>query len=385
MAEHADVVLITDPRFMGGTASSLLADVTAFLEADLKVAVVFFRADRFFRAEDTDNPQLTALAEDPRLIPHPQSAEAVFLHNPQIFGPHQIKDLRSRIRQLRCEKLFMVAHHPPFLGNGALSYDPLSISHTAKQAFDKPICWLPVSGLVRKQLRSFQPFLQLSPVNWVNSFATEDWPMRTPKFDADALVIGRHGRPHPEKWPDEPHDIAASLPEGPRTQVRVLGADREFFDMRGVETAGWDILPFGALTPQQFLADLDVFCYFHSANWCEAFGRTVAEAMLVGVRCVLDPALQPTFGDHAIYCRPAEVPSVLDDIRQNPQGHSAAVKKASDWCRSQFATTLIAPRFKKVLASTAKRRPDGPRSTPPVVTLRKLIGLHRRSKEYIQP
>lgn len=382
MAQSADVTLITDPRFMGGTASAFVTDAAAFLDAGLKVSIVLFRSNNFFQPDDGDNPALTDLATDPRLVKEPGFSTALFFHNPQIFGPHQTQGTELRRLLPKYDMSFMIAHHPPFLGNGALCYDPLGVSRGLAKRVGTAPRWLPVSGLVRGQLQSFAPLIDLGQEDWVNSFDTTAWRGSDDKLQSKVLNIGRHGRAHPDKWPDDPMDLAASLPASDLTRVRILGADPAFFKERGVDISRWEILPFGAETPARFLAELDVFSYFHSATWREAFGRTIAEAMMCGARCILDPALRPTFGEHALYCHPREVEGVLDTIRQNPLDHVTAARAAGDWCRAQFSTTEIVPRYRRLLQAPSARWDRGQRDTGPVQTLRKWIGFQRRNRSF---
>lgn len=382
MAGYPDVTLVTDPRFMGGTAAGFRTDVHALRSAGLTVGLIFHRSGQFFRSDDAENPDLLALADVQGIVIDPRRTRALFLHNPQIFGPARISSGSRALSLPECDRMFMVAHHPPFLGDGALEYDPLATTRAVRGIVaDRPLEWLPVSGLVREQLRSFQPLIALGSEDWNNSFETGDWRSERKKLQSADLVVGRHGRAHPDKWPDTSTDIAASLPAGPQTTVRVLGADPRFFAEHGVNVSDWDVLPFGAEPPAKFLDGLDVFSYFHGSRWREAFGRTVAEAMMMDLRCILDPALRPTFGDHALYCRPAEVSDCLEAIRADRTAHRSAARDAGDWCRRTFAVETIGPRFERLMAKRPKRIEAGPRSTSPLVAARKWMGYHLRERQ----
>jgi hypothetical protein len=376
-----DVTLVTDPRFQGGTASAFLTDVEAFLSAGLKVAVVLFRSGGFFQPDDLENNALRALTVDMRLVFDPVSSHTIFLHNPQVFGNKQLLLADKPLCLPQCDRLFMVAHHPPFLGDGALCYDPLTISRGIAHECGQSPQWLPVSGLLREQLRSFRPFLDISREDWVNSFDTAAWPSGPARMQSAHLVVGRHGRAHPDKWPDKSTDLAASLPASPLTEIHVLGADPAFFAARGVDTSGWQMLPFGAQSAQQFLAGLDVFSYFHGSRWREAFGRTVAEAMMSGVRCILDTSLRPTFGNQALYCRPTEVSALLDGIRDDPRPHIQAAQEAGEWCRQRFSTDDLMARYQRILSAPSARWEGGASEAPPLRTFRKWLGFHRRNRK----
>lgn len=377
----ADVTLVTDPRFMGGTASAFLSDVDAFARAGVRVGIRFIQSNGFFKADDPMNPALLALGSRANIEIDPVRTRAMFIHNPQVFGRIQTKQLGAGTFGT-CERVFVVAHHPPFLGDGALCYDPIGTNRAIQRLVQNKVTteWLPVSGLVRAQLRSFQPFIALGAQDWVNTFDTKKWVPHRDKLTSETLTVGRHGRANPDKWPNTDTEIAASLPSDGRTQIHVLGADSKFFTDQHVNIGDWKIDQFGALEPTEFLDQLDVFSYFFSDQWVEAFGRTIAEAMLMGVRCILDHRLKQTFGEHAIYCEPQDVQHVLNDMRRDLAGHRAAADVAQTWARDQFDQSMTAPRLKALLSTQAKRRGVEPRMASPTTTVRKLLGFHRRTR-----
>lgn len=98
----------------------------------------------------------------------------------------------------------------------------------------------------------------------------------------------------------------------------------------------------------------------------------------MGVRCVLSPALKPTFGPHALYGEPHEVPGILDHIRANLDTERAAALTARDHCIMAYATDTIVPRMEALRsdAGTVSRtpRPD----ISPLIAMKKLIGFRRR-------
>lgn len=380
---ECDVALITDARFTGGTSQAFRTDLMALRKAGLRVGISFFHTARFFHGDHPDNPDLLALRDLDDVVIDPSRARATFLHNPQVFGARSLADAETPLTLPDSERLFMITHHPPIAGDRALFYDPISSQRAILQRHQgraRRVEWVPISGLVRAQLRAFQPLLAVAPVDWVNTFDTDAWRPEREKLRGDTLVIGRHGRAHENKWPDTAADIAASLPAGPQQKISVLGADPAFFERRGVDTAAWEMLPFGSIAPHTYLDRLDIFSYFHSARWREAFGRTIAEAMMMGLRCVLDPHLKPTFGPHALYCAPAEVPALIDRIRAEPGAHRAAASVAGDWCRDAFNADKLGDRYAELMVADPSRTGEGPRELQPGVLMKKWIGFHRRAR-----
>lgn len=372
-----DAILLVDPRFMGGTATAFASDVQTLSAAGVRLGVQFVRCHGYFQPHETPNPTLLALTELPGVIrfdpARPVSAPIALFHHPLPFF-HRVK---TPVR-IEAPTSVIVTHQAPFRGDGSLDYDPIAAQRRIRSQFGVTPLWAPISGVSRQQLKSFAPALKLTTEDWPNTFNTEDWRPVREKLTGPNLTVGRHGRPHAEKWGATGADIAASLPAGPQTKIRVMGTEPGFFASMGVETADWDLIPFNGEPAAQFLDSLDVFSYFYSPTWTETFGRTIAEAMLMGARCILPPTLQPTFGPHAIYCRPDEVGMVLDDIRANLKHHREAAAAAREFCIETYATDTVAERLMRFAKDTGTTSRRGTVSAPPLTALRKYAGYHRR-------
>lgn len=372
-----DALIITDPRFMGGTSAAVAADVEAFSRLGLRVGLHLVRSAGFFKPHETANPKVTALFDLPgveRVDPERTArARIAFFHHPAIFA----RPVENPI-SIAADRSLIVTHQAPFKGDGALDYDPFLVRRVLEDDFGVEPWYAPISGVCRRQFLSFAPLLRLTSIDWPNAFDVQTWAPRRAKLMTRILFVGRHGRPHPDKWPSQPADIAASLPAGPRTHVRIMGADEAFFTARGVDPSAWEVLPFNGEPIRTFLDSLDVFSYFKHETFVETFGRCVAEAMLTETRCILDPSLRDTFGPHAIYCRPCEVADVLETIRSDLTGEREAALAARDFCLAHFATRDVGERFEQLLKDEGTTSREGGAAVPPLQTMRKLTGYHRR-------
>jgi hypothetical protein len=371
-----DALIITDPRFLGGTAGAVATDMRAFSAMGLSVGLYLVRSRGFFQAGDPDNPVFDELSDLPgvmRLADGEEAAARVaFFHHPAIFSQPVENGFR-----VRADRSVIITHHPAFQGDGALNYDPLSIQSIIKREFCVKPDWAPISGVCRRQLESFAPFLRLTKHDWSNTFDVSNWIPKREKLVGPELTVGRHGRADAMKWADSASAISASLPAGPQTHVRIMGAQSEFFHEVGVSTVNWEILPFNGEAVPDFLDSLDVFAYFHSSCWVEAFGRTVAEAMLMGTRCVLDPNLKSNFGDLAIYCDPHEVPQIIERIRSNLPAERAEAERARQTCIARYGLDAVSRQWEALLADPGTRERTAP-SVAPLRAARKLTGYHRR-------
>lgn len=371
-----DVLVIGDARFSGGSTGALVADVSAFSEMGLSIGLLFVRSAYLDDTRDPVNPAASALLDLPGVTGLSNGTQArakiAFLHHPMVF----YRGIEERA-VLSAERSYIVTHHAPFRADGSVEFDPSRTLKNVAAALELRAAFAPISGIVRRQLASFAPFIALAAEDWPNVFDSKVWPATSPLLAEEVLTIGRHGRPDLLKWPATPRAVASSLPQSDATRVRVLGCPAQALQDMGVDLQNWDIITFGAEPVVDFLNSLDVFVYHFSHRWIETFGRTIAEAMFCGRICLLDPRLEPTFGDKARYCRPDQVADVLQEIRKDPQAARAFAQKSQEAAIRDYGQASVAQRLEKFIQQTPTRA-RAHASHSPVQTFRKLIGHHRR-------
>ncbi|WP_428929792.1 glycosyltransferase [Marinibacterium sp. SX1] len=374
-SSRVDILVVADPRFSGGTAASLVSDVRAFSDLGLTVGLLCVRSHFFVGTDDRPNAQVLALPDLPYVtrIDGPVSAEIAFFHHPLAFF-HGVETGHP----VTARRAFVVAHHPAFRGDGSLEYDPVSTNRRISADFGCWPWWAPVSGTVRAQLRSFSPLITMASEDWHNTFDPADWQPRRPVFDDGSAVVGRHGRPDFLKWPATRDGVVAPLTPGPDWRVRVMGCPGAVMADLGVDTGGWELLEFNAMPVADFLDTLDVFAFFYHPRWVEAFGRTVAEAILMERLCVLDPRLQSNFGDLAAYCRPDEAPALMARLREAPVAARELAADRRVRALELFGNQSIAGRIARLRDDPGTRSRSGPKSASIPVALRKVVGLARR-------
>jgi glycosyltransferase involved in cell wall biosynthesis len=176
-------------------------------------------------------------------------------------------------------------------------------------------------------------------------------------------VIGRHSRPSAQKWPIDPQVIETVYPVDGSATVKILGGADPVRDVLGYVPTSWQVTPFGAIDPRQFLAQLDFFVYFHHPGWVEAFGRNILEAMASGLPAILPPHFRPLFGDAAIYAEPAEVPSVLRRLYADRIAYEEVLARAASFVRARFSYEAHQRRLVEFrdgsLDATDRVRPSG--------------------------
>jgi len=371
-----DLLVVGDARFQGGTTAAMASDVTAFAALGARVGLMFVRSAYLDDSRDPPNQAALALADlDGVTLLAPGSAaraETAFLHHPLVF----FRGIEERAA-LRADRAVLVTHHAPFRADGSLEYDPVAARRRARQALGLSPWYAPVSGVIRAQLRSFAPLIRQTGEDWPNTFDTDAWRSGPPILGDRRITIGRHGRADALKWPAGAAEIAAALPAGEDVRVRVLGCPEAELAALGVDLRGWEVLAFGAETPQDFLHSLDVFVYHYHPGLIEAFGRTVAEAALCGRLCLLDPRLEATFGEIGLYCRPGEVAAALARLRADPAAARAHAARGEALARTRYGLASVASRLERLRADRGDTG-RAHRAAPPLRTARKLVGLYRR-------
>ncbi|MBM7069082.1 glycosyltransferase [Actibacterium sp. 188UL27-1] len=378
-----DILLVADPRFSGGSSTALITDAEAFVNLGMTVGLMLVTSSFFTDPTDGANPKVLALLDQPGVTPIKSesaiTAKTAFFHHPLPFY-HGLPE-QARVS---ADQVVLVVHHPPFRGDGSMEYNPVQTQTTIARQFGHRPLWSPVSGAIRSQLRSFAPFIRLTNADWVNAFDVGGWTPSRTIFQDNLATVGRHGRPDPLKWPDRATDIDASLNLGDGWQTRIMGCPNDLISGQDSPSADWEVLGFNAEPVDHFLNTLDLFSYFYSDLWFEAFGRTVTEAMLMERPCVLDTRLRDTFGDLAQYCTPDEVAAVANRLRENPTETRNRATRVKAQIVTRYGTQAIADRLLALGTDHGTVSRNGATFATPMQTIRKGIGLMRRRRAGIE-
>ena len=320
-ATALDVLFITDLRFPGGTSTSLASEITAAAAAGYTVGVLHLASPRL-GASAAVHPLLRRLLDGRvalLVLPgEPVVAALTVVKHPMAFAVPVGGPLPVTTEQV------VVATGQVPADAAAVYYDAVQVDAHIAEALGRRPRWAPVSATVRSSLHG----VEFADEEWSEIIDIDAW-RRTNNHDDEThqdepiddladerLVIGRHSRPDRLKWPDVVDDLTAVYPTDGSVRVRVLGGADAVVDVLGAVPDAWDVLPFGSLAPQAFLAELDVFVYYHHRDLTEAFGRTILEALAVGIAVVVPHHFETTFGDACIYAEPQ---LALAELRRGPR------------------------------------------------------------------
>jgi glycosyltransferase involved in cell wall biosynthesis len=337
--QRYDVVIASDLRFPGGSSASTLEEIALQARAGLRTGVYHLPASTLRRRRGFHPGILRAILDgqcdllnpEIALAPEPVAADLLVVRHPSVID-HQ----GGPLPELEAGRAVLVVNHPPINAQGRIDYLLPYALRRLREAYAAPVEAAPIGPLVRAAIDQYYDDRSLlSDEDWHNVFDLERFRPRAARPPHDPIRIGRHSRPNREKWPSRAQDILAAYPDDAAVDVRILGGSEIPERILGYRPANWTVEEFGARAVESFLEDLDVFVYYHHPNWVEAFGRVTAEAMATGLPAILPPHFRELFGDAALYGPPAEVPGLLDRLR-DPDTHAAMSQRAAGFIHAHF-------------------------------------------------
>jgi UDP:flavonoid glycosyltransferase YjiC (YdhE family) len=368
-----DIIFIADPRFPGGTSTALAAEVKAAALAGLSVALKPVLSPLLRQARSFHPKLLADVAQSGAVVLGPEArADCRFavLHHPMVFDR-----LPAQPLGIVADHAVVVLHHPPLDGLGVVAYDVAHILAVAELCMGCKVWLAPVGPLVRAQLQGWEA--STLAVDWSNLIDLSEWPDQSARLAAPlgkVMRIGRHSRPHPPKWPATL--ALANQVYGNQSWlcVSMLGADAAGLKRRyGQIPAHWQLLPFGAIEVQDYLATLDAWVYFHDPQWVEAFGRAILEAAGSGLPVIVPKHFQQLFGPACIYCDPGEVADVLHDLQTDDTARGFQAQRARAHIARKFGLSCYPDRLAALDPNWAALRKGAtlaPAASPPAATPR---------------
>lgn len=360
--------MLTDTRFSGGSSSSLAEEIAVASRAGYRVGIVQLASTRLGPSAIV-HPGLRHLIERgaAELVLPGQAVEATLAI---VKHPSVLAASLDGALPIRVEHVIVTAGQVPSDDAGTY-YDPAEVDINIEAALGCRATWWPVSDTVRQTLTG----VDLAEGNWDEIIDVERWrafsvPGRTSDNDRAAperpIVIGRHSRPDPMKWPGTTEELTAAYPIDGSVEVQVLGGADPAIALLGEQPAAWTVLPFGAQDPGVFLAGLDALVYYHHRDMVEAFGRTVLEALAVGIPVVVAPFFESTFGDACLYAEPAEAVATVRRLLADHEAFEQHLAIADRVLHERFSHDAYSARVGRLIGPPAER-PIGPFATVPPV------------------
>ncbi len=323
-----DIVFAGDFSLLGGTSSAIATEVAILANAGYSVGLLSL--DGSSEPTETTSSVIKTCVDNSsaKWISKSAACNLLTIHNPMVFDATKIRphNISSRHR-------IMVAHHVPLNPDKRLNYDPWQIDRLIRERFGGPAIWAPVSRICREQFAEIKFDLPLLSRDWRNIIDVTNW--GSPRLGPlrENLVIGRHSRSGPDKWPASKSEVLLCYPPMAPFEVHFLGAGNHLRTLVGGIPNNWKIFDFGEVEPKTFLRAIDFFVYFHHPQTIESFGRAAAEAAASGCVLVLPKYLQRTFQNGAIYCDPPDVANVVRGLHSDRESYARQSKAGYEFVR----------------------------------------------------
>ena len=356
---NVDVCIVTNLCFPGGNASSTIEEVKYLDRAGYNVKLVHC---------PRDNNQHNALSMRyfavRKNIVHWYEVGDIFakkliVRNPGTMSSQFFKSLQNRSRS---DESYLVFNNSLYRPSGELTFQPDYIKNLIKELNTNKVYLCPIGPMIRSEL--LQEFL---PTEY--TYVKEDW---TPTFDiseyylpvkktfSSPITIGRHGRDGAEKWHENTSDLLLAYPNSKDYKVCILGGANQIKTRLGSLPSNWEVYEFGSKSPLDYLDSLDVFIYLPHSKLVEAFGRTIVEAMIAGIPCILPRRFRDTFEELPLYSDAERIEELLDKLRKNDSARIDYCTIVQELAFNKYSSSKIPDRlgYKSNLANNSTRDID---------------------------
>jgi glycosyltransferase involved in cell wall biosynthesis len=338
-----EVVVLSDLCLPGGTTASNLTEIAANERHGLRTGLIHNRDPRF-RDQGINPKFLDAHSALTRVLTVGEQVSCDVL---VIKYPPSALELPDLIPEITVRgQILLAVNQSPMTGytgdDRRVVYHVDRVDAEIRRLFGRAPLWAPVGPSVRAALcdhhRSQIDEVEMADEDWVEIIDGELWRRSVrPEWAGDRPIrIGRHGRDSEWKWPSTKADILEIYPADPRYEVRILGGADVARDRMGSIPHNWQVLAFDEVSPADWLSELDVFVSFPHPDMVEAFGRTLLEALAVGVPVVTDTRFGELFGDAVIACTPDRALHHVDALMADAARYEEMVQRGSRLVQERF-------------------------------------------------
>lgn len=349
-----DVIIASEFRMIGGSTRSSIEEMLCQARAGISQAVVpMYRYDLAPKYNVFHVLEESIKSSDIKVLAYGERAkcDALILRYPPILN-----DTLRYVPRIDAKEIKVIVNQPPMSDygpDGVIRYDLGKCAENIRRYFGKDATWHPIGPLVREALHTHHAdqlhCINLSDQDWHNIIDINGWD-RGPRQRGpqDRLRIGRHSRDSTHKWPDNTKDLLAIYPARDDVEVHVLGGSKTPLKIIGHVPKNWIVHDFGSMHPRDFLRDIDIWVYFANPAWVESFGRTIIEAMAVGVPVILPEIYRPLFQDSALYATPQTALEMAKRLHADPVGYDRQVAISKAYARDNFSYETHVKRLRDI-------------------------------------
>lgn len=348
---HFDVILVSDFRLFGGSTTSNIEEIKAQKRMDLRTGLV--QMSRYDLDHKKINPKVRGLLDGDR-VQMLVYGEKVSCDTLVLRYPPSLQEWQRVVPDVEAANVNVIVNQTPmeqYSDTGKVRYTIGRCEEHLQRYFGKAGVWHPIGPLAREALYQHHPEeltkIKLADEDWSNIIDVDEWRRGSRPPRGPRTRIGRHSREQGVKWPVDPDELLAVYPDSDDYEVHVLGGASAPRKVLGGLPKNWHVLEFGEVPPKDFLSTLDVFVYYTHPGWVEAFGRSIFEAMAVGVPVILPHDYRKLFEEAAIYAEPSEVKSSIDRLMADDDYYESQVRTACEYVEDRFGYTVHAARLHK--------------------------------------
>lgn len=336
-----DVVYAGDWRPAGGLARSLRAEVNALTRHGLRVGVMHFEAYSFMSDHHERLCPLVQELINEGIVDHVLPTEGhhvsllVFRYPPVLqFPPHR----RSR---LQVGRAVILAGEAPSGGDGSdMRYVPAACTNAAEELFSTRPVWAPEGFEIRASLEAsgVRP-AEISDVDVPAPVGPEEDRLDRTGFRSNLPVVGCHSHDCWRNWPFDGRTLLEVYPDRTDVDVRIMGgSDQVRTLLEGHPLPGnWLVYDEDEVSVKSFLFQLDFWVYFPHPGTSRAVCREIIEALDAGCVVILPWRFSDVLGDAALYSRPREVQTLIQDYYSDPEGFLQQSRRAQARVRQRFS------------------------------------------------
>ena len=354
---YFDVILIGDLRLPGGATRQIANEVRVLAAAGYSVGLVNVEMPHARGAKPVD-PLIRARlsAGEAQLLQDgldELEAGLLIFENPRAFMGPVRHDLR-----VRAQRALIALHFPALDGTGTPTFDPAQVQQICQSITETPLSWAGTSPLTRELLVETYPDLDVAEgilpcIIFPDEFRTKrKGPLKS------IPVIGRHSRPHLDKWPPTRKALLQVYPARDDVEVALLGVDEELRKLAGRYPRNWRTYEFNEIPPREFLQGIDFFVYYHHPRWVEAFGIATAEAMASGAVALLPEYMRVNFGGGALYTAPEKALAMVRALHKDKAAFRRQSERGAAYIRKHYSPTAYLTAIAPYLETRRPRRPS---------------------------
>jgi hypothetical protein len=279
--------------------------------------------------------------------------------------PKVVEQLHPQLSRVSADAALVIVNQVPDDGaNKTPYYDVRLISKNLRQRLGDNVTWMPIGPLARTSMKPYASFVRVSDWDWFNVIDVDAWHVERNAFVSSIPVIGRHSRPDKRKWPESIETLFEIYPNDGEIKVKVLGGEEILPKMLGGIPDSWTVYPFDAISPKEFLSQIDFYVYFHHSGLQEAFGRGILEALSSGAVVIVPPHFRKLFGDACVYVKPSEVRQTIQRYYNDFAMYKEQSMKGVQYGRDHFGQEVHINRLNQLIGPPSVSPPDRVRSVP---------------------